>query len=116
MRPIRRDTTAVTRIVLSGRLLLFAFTALYVTAFHAPRAKGVDVGLVGGSAQAARLQRALDLEQRGAFDVRRYDSESQSRAALLATRVQGVLIPGRESNPRRARPWVGSDGGRHRRR
>ena len=33
----------------------------------------------------------------GAFDVRRYDSESQSRAALLATRVQGVLIPGLEN-------------------
>ena len=97
MRPIGRDTTAVTRIVLSGLLLLFAFTALYVTAFHAPRAKGVDVGLVGATAQAARLQRALDLEQRGAFDVRRYDSESQSRAALLATRVQGVLIPGLEN-------------------
>ena len=41
----------VARIVLGGLTLLFAFTALYVAAFHAPRAKGIDVGVVGTAAQ-----------------------------------------------------------------
>src|SRR4051794_24053817 len=35
----------VVPIVLGGLVLLFAFTALYVAAFHAPRAKGLDVGV-----------------------------------------------------------------------
>jgi hypothetical protein len=82
------------RIVLGALLLLFAFTTLYVAAFHAPRAKGLDVGVVGTAAQAKQLQSALDVRARGAFDVRRYDTEAQARAALLDTDVHGVAIPG----------------------
>ena len=73
----------VARIVLGGLTMLFAFTALYVAAFHAPRAEGFDVGVVGAPARAASLRRQLDAEDRGAFDVRRYDTE-----------VHGVLVPG----------------------
>lgn len=76
------------RAVLGGLLLLFAFTALYVTAFHSPRPRGLDVGVVGTPQQAARVRRALDRE---AFDVRRYDSEAQARSALLDTDVHGVV-------------------------
>lgn len=79
--------------VLGGLLLVFAFTGMYVAAFHAPRAKGLDVGVVGTTAQATQLQSALDVRDRGAFDVRRYDSESKARAALLDTDVHGVVIP-----------------------
>ena len=75
-------------------MLLFGFTALYVTAFHAPRPKGLDVGFVGTSAQAARAQGALDAVARGGFDVRRYADESDARAALLDTDVRGVLVAG----------------------
>jgi hypothetical protein len=92
----------VARIVLGGLSMLFAFTALYVCAFHAPRARGLDVGVVGTPAQAARLQAVLDEHGRGAFDVRRYDAEDQARAALLDTDVHGVLVPG----PVRARVLV----------
>ena len=46
-------------------MVVFAFTSLYLAAFHAPRAKGVDVGIVGTPAQAAQLQSALDLGSRG---------------------------------------------------
>jgi hypothetical protein len=76
------------RAVLGGLVLLFAFTALYVTAFHSPRPRGLAVGVVGTPRQAARVQRALQV--RG-FDVRRYDSEAQARSALLDTDVHGVL-------------------------
>ena len=88
------DARAAARLVLGGLVLLFAFTALYVTAFHAPRPDGLDIGFVGTSAQAARAQSALDAAADGGFDVRRYPSESAARAALLDTDVRGVLIAG----------------------
>ena len=82
------------RLVAGALVLLFAFTALYVTAFHAPRPNGVDVAVVGTTAQAARTQRALDAAVPGGFDVRRSASEPAARAALLETDVRGVLVPG----------------------
>src|ERR671934_297522 len=85
---------AVARFVIAGLALLFAFTTLYVAAFHAPRAKGLDVGVVGTAAQATQLQSALDVRARGAFDVRRFDSVSHARSALLDTDVHGVVVPG----------------------
>ena len=88
------DARAAARIVLAGLVLLFGFTALYVTAFHAPRPKGLDIGFVGTSAQAARAQGALDAVARGGFDVRRYADESDARAALLDTDVRGVVVAG----------------------
>ena len=88
------DFRRVAPIVAGGLMLLFAFTALYIAAFHAPRPKGFDVGVVGTPAQAAQVQGALDAGGRGAFDVRRYASEPQARAALLDTDVHGVLVPG----------------------
>ena len=86
------DARAAARLALGGLVLLFAFTALYVTAFHAPRPKGLDIGFVGTSAQAVRAQRALDAAADGGFDVRRYASEAAARAALLDTTVRGVVV------------------------
>jgi hypothetical protein len=85
---------AVARFVAGGLVLAFAFSALYVAAFHAPRAKGLDVGVVGTPAQAAQVQSALDSAQRGSFDVRGYATERAARAALLDTTVHGVVVPG----------------------
>ena len=93
-RPIGRTTRIVAKAVLGGLVLVFAFTALYVSAFHAPRPKGFDIGVVGAPQQAAQIQSALDKGSRGAFDVRRYDTEPRARAALLDTHVHGVLVPG----------------------
>jgi hypothetical protein len=93
--PARAEARAVGRIVAGGLSLLFAFSALYVAAFHAPRARGVDVAVVGTAAQATHAQSALDAQSRGAFDVRRYETESRAREALLDTDVNGVLVPGR---------------------
>lgn len=91
---LRADARAAARIMVAGLVLLFGFTALYVTAFHAPRPRGVDVGVVGTPAQAARAQSALDLGAPGGFDVRRYADEPAARAALLDTDVRGVLVEG----------------------
>jgi hypothetical protein len=82
---------AVVRIVGGGLVMLFAFTAIYVAAFHAPRAKGFDIGVVGTSAAATQLQSALDGKDRGAFDVRGYDTEPDARSALLDTDVHAVV-------------------------
>ncbi len=91
---IAGEARAAARIVLAGLMLLFAFTALYVTAFHAPRPRGVDIGFVGAPGQAARAQSALDALAPGGFDVRRYADEPAARAALLDTDVRGVLVAG----------------------
>src|SRR4051812_47406326 len=59
-------TNLVVRLVLGGLVLLFLFSSLYIGAFHAPRAKGFDVGVVGTAEQAAATQSALDTQDRGA--------------------------------------------------
>jgi hypothetical protein len=88
------DFRRAAAIVAGGLTVLFAFTAIYVAAYHAPRAKGFDVGVVGTPSQARQVQGALDGADRGAFDVRRYATEPQARSALLDTDVHGVLVPG----------------------
>lgn len=87
------EAWAVARIAAGALVMLFAFTALYVTAFHSPSPRGFDVGIVGTSAQANRLQGTLDGQAPGSFHVRRYDSEASARSALLHTDVHGVLVP-----------------------
>src|SRR5439155_659487 len=82
------------RLVAVGLVLLFAFTVLYVAAFHAPRAKGLDVGVVGRAPVAARVQSRLDSADRGAFDVQAFPGEDAARDALLDTDVHGVIVPG----------------------
>ena len=94
MKTLSLQTRTVAGLVLGGILLLFAFSALYVAAYHAPRARGFDVGVVGSPARAAQVQSALDARARGAFDVHRYADERSARAALLNTDVHGVLVPG----------------------
>jgi hypothetical protein len=91
---IGTDARAAARLVLGALVLLFAFTALYVTAFHAPRPRGLDVGFVGTPAQQARVQGALDAGARGGFDVRRYRDERAARTALLDTDVHAVMVAG----------------------
>jgi hypothetical protein len=78
-------------LVLAGAVLVFAFSALYVAAYHAPRPHGLDVGVVGSQVRAARVQTALDAQAPGGFDVRRYAGEPAARDALLDTDVRGVL-------------------------
>lgn len=92
-RKLSPDARVAARIVVGATAVLFLSTILYVTAFHAPRPRSYDVGVVGKPAEAASVQDALDGANRGAFDVRPYDTESQARGALLDTKVHGVLVP-----------------------
>jgi hypothetical protein len=91
--PIGPDLRAVARMVAGGLALVFLFTVLYVAAFHAPRAKGLDVGVVGAPAAAAGVQSRLDAADRGAFDVRRFAGEDEARRALLDTDIHGAIVP-----------------------
>jgi hypothetical protein len=86
---------SVLRPVGAALLLLFAFTTLYVTAFHSPRPHGLDVGVVGSAQRAASIQRLLERESADGFDVHRYATEPQARAALLDDDVHGVLAADR---------------------
>jgi hypothetical protein len=74
--------------------LVLGFTALFVSAYHAPSPHHLRLGVVADAATAARIQAGLDRRGRGAFDVRRYPSEAAAREALLHTTVQGVLVAG----------------------
>jgi hypothetical protein len=87
------ESRTIVAMVLGGLGLLFAFTVLYVAAFHAPRAKGLDVGVVGPPGVAAQVQGRLDAADRGAFDVRRFAGEPAARRALLDTDIHGALVP-----------------------
>lgn len=96
-RPHHRDRAGpmrAARIVAAGVALVFAFTGIYVAAYHSPRAHGYELGVVGSPAQADRAQDMLDAHDPGAFDVRRYRREGAARHALLDTDVHGVLVPG----------------------
>src|SRR5262249_37504709 len=87
------EVRAIAKIAAGALVMLFAFTALYVTAFHSPSPKNFGIGVVGTAQQAAELQVGLDRGAPGGFDVHRYDSETSARAALLDTDVHGVLVP-----------------------
>jgi hypothetical protein len=93
LRPARPSaaTKRVAAALAGGLVMLFASTTLLVAAYHAPRAKGLDVAVVGSPEQAAAVQGRLDAAARGAFDVRRYATAGAARAALGDTSVHGVL-------------------------
>jgi hypothetical protein len=87
------EARAIAKIAAGALVMLFAFTAIYVTAFHSPSPRHFDIAIVGSGQQAAALQTGLDGKAPGAFDVHRYASVASARAALLDTDVHGVLIP-----------------------
>ena len=91
LRPQRASepTKRVAAALAGGLVMLFASTALLVAAYHAPRAKGLDVAVVGSPQQAAAVQSRLDAAARGAFDVRRYATAGAAHAALTDTSVHG---------------------------
>jgi hypothetical protein len=93
-RPLRphRASAATKRVAAAlagGLVMLFASTTLLVAAYHAPRAKGLDVAVVGSPQQAAAVQSRLDAAARGAFDVRRYATPGAASEALADTTVHG---------------------------
>jgi hypothetical protein len=82
------------RLVLAGLTLLFAFTAVFVTAVRDPRPHDLHVGIVGPLAALHEARAVLDPQR---FSADRYPSEAAARRALLEDRLRGVLVaaPGR---------------------
>jgi hypothetical protein len=83
-------------------VVLFAMTAIYVEAFHAPQPHGLPLAVVTAPADAVRFQQALDRAAPGAFEVRRLDTAAQARHAVAHAEVRAALIPG----PRGDRAYV----------
>jgi hypothetical protein len=92
-----RSNPALRRVLASmavAMLSVLAFTGLYTAAYQDPEPHEIPVAVVADAATAGQLQAGLDRAEPGGFDVRPYASESEARADLLDTEVQGVLIPG----------------------
>jgi hypothetical protein len=83
---------AVTRLVAAAVVLLFACTPVFVEAYHAPRLRGLRIGVVGSPGTAARVGAELDALAPGSFRVRDYPSEAAARRALRGTDVHAVLV------------------------
>ena len=81
------------RIVAVGLVLLFAFTAIYVAAFHAPRAEGLRRRrrrhARAGGAAAVRPRR----QGARAFDVERFDTEQCRAGGAARHRRPRRLVP-----------------------
>jgi hypothetical protein len=84
--------------VLVGLALVIAFTAVFVSGFHDPRPNGVEVGVVGSTAETTAVRSALAHQAPGGFDVRSYTTEAAARAGLLDADVHGVLLAGPRSD------------------
>src|SRR6266851_1899601 len=90
----RSPVGEVARPVAAALVALFAFSAIFVEAFHAPRPHGLGIGFVGGAARASRIQRVLDAQAPGGFHVRGYADEAVGRHAVVHADVRAVFIPG----------------------
>ena len=80
--------------VAAALVVLFAMTAIYVEAFHAPRPRDVPIAVVAAPADVSRIQAALDRSAPGAFEVRRLASAAQARRAVAHAQVRAALITG----------------------
>lgn len=74
--------------------LVFAvvFVTLLLSAFHQPMPHDLPVGIVARAPSTRQIQTALDAHHPGAFDLRRYASETQSRRAIEDRSVDGALV------------------------
>lgn len=87
----------VARLLAASTIAVFAFTAVFVEAFHAPRPHRLTVGVVGSPSAADRIQSQLDARSPGAFRVRAFTTESSGRDALKQADIHAVLVPERRA-------------------
>jgi hypothetical protein len=91
--PPRSQVVPVAGAVAAALVALFAFSAIFVEAFHAPQPHSLGIGVVGSAATANRLQRELDAQAPGAFHVRGYGDEAAGRHAVAHADVRAAFIP-----------------------
>ena len=94
----RSHVGEVARPVAAALVALFAFSAIFVEAFHAPQPHRLGIGVVGSGATAGRTQRVLDAQAPGAFHVRGYADEAAGRHAVAHANVRAVFIRGPRSD------------------
>jgi hypothetical protein len=82
----RRQTQL--RLVATGLVLLFAFTAVFVAAFDDPEPHALDIGLVGSPVMVKQARAQLDP---GRFHTVSYGSPSAAMADLKSDELRGVL-------------------------
>lgn len=78
--------------------MLALFTSAFVLAGHDPTPHDLPIGIVAPPAAAGAFGAALDQQEPGGFQVTRYDTEEQARAAIESRDVYGVLVPGSDSD------------------
>ena len=92
----RRDTVAT----LIGALGVTLFSLIFITSFlgalHKPGPRGVPVGVVGTSSDAATLSSTLGRAVPGGFTVSSYPSEQAARNAILHRGADAALVPGHQ--------------------
>lgn len=79
-------------------VLVFGFTALYVTGFHGPRPHDVKIGVVGPGSRAARVSSAINRTLPGGFSFERYAAEPEALRRLRNADIQGLFVLGSRSD------------------
>jgi hypothetical protein len=74
--------------------LVFALVASNVAANHAPKPHGVPIGLIGDTPAVVAVANSLARRAPGAYDVHRYATLAEARAAILRRAVYGAYSPG----------------------
>ncbi len=78
--------TRAIRAVVVGLVLMTAFVFFFLYPGHDPKPNDLPVGIVGPAAAAGALAAAGD------FDVRRFDSPADARAAILDREIYGAFV------------------------
>jgi len=76
--------------VIASTIVAVLFAVIFLAALGAPQAHEVPVAVVGSERAADEVQRALDDEQRGGFDVQAVADEAAGRNLLEAREVYAV--------------------------
>lgn len=75
----------------------FIFVSINVFTQHAPQAHDLKVAYVGSPIPQIFIQRGLEKETPGAFELIPYPDEASARAAVLERKLYGAFVLGEES-------------------
>jgi len=79
-------------LVIANLVFASLFMTLALSAFHQPTPHDLKVGVVGPAQVTRTLQRTLDAEAPGGFELRAYPSQQQARAGIDDRRLDGALV------------------------
>jgi EmrB/QacA subfamily drug resistance transporter len=88
--------------VLAATVLTFALVGMLVRALNNPRPHDLPIAVVTSPAQVKQISTKLDQALPDAFDLRRYQTAADARAAVTDGHVVAAFLPGRAG----ARLWT----------